>query len=347
MMPLPFAHSQHVALHAVHPSQTQRKVCCRSLTTSTSRQPPDRSGRGAKPSCAPTPELAFNGGQNAGLERSDQPRAMTWKGSLNQKSPVRLRCVARRLILLNHGPLCCNAKRRVNNFVRNLRLWFQRFSAQLELQELSPACPRALEGHRSGPRQVVLESIALDVALSDKVRDVVKKLPNGACCSKRDDNVTWRGKSAEEKFAGLALALEVAPRETTLAVDCRAVAHAWRLPLPKQLAANQVYAGVLLSSYRDLNRPNVKKVQWIKSHRPGPGDLCRRSARDPKERGGRRACKSGSPVPRRRNLEMGEAACQAGENVGDCPDDRSDACIVAQSEACWGAPSGADSFRHF
>ena len=76
-----------------------------------------------------------------------------------------------------------------------------------------------------------------------------------------------RQSSAAGEFAGLALALEVAPRETSLAVDCRAVAHAWHLPLSKQLAANQVYAGVLLSSYRDLNRPNVKKVRWIKSHR--------------------------------------------------------------------------------
>ena len=32
-------------------------------------------------------------------------------------------------------------------------------------------------------------------------------------------------------------------------------------------AANQVYAGVLLSSYRDQNRPNVKQVKWVKSHR--------------------------------------------------------------------------------
>ena len=58
---------------------------------------------------------------------------------------------------------------------------------------------RCFEGHHSGPRQVVLESIALDVALSDKVSDVVKKLPNGACCSKRDVYVTRRGKSAEKK----------------------------------------------------------------------------------------------------------------------------------------------------
>ena len=28
-----------------------------------------------------------------------------------------------------------------------------------------------------------------------------------------------------------------------------------------------MYAGVLLSSYRDQNRPNVKQVKWVKSHR--------------------------------------------------------------------------------
>ena len=76
-----------------------------------------------------------------------------------------------------------------------------------------------------------------------------------------------RQSSAAGEFAGLALALDVAPRETSLTVDCKAVAHAWHLPLPKQLAASQVYAGVLLSSYRDPNRPNVQRVQWIKSHR--------------------------------------------------------------------------------
>ena len=37
--------------------------------------------------------------------------------------------------------------------------------------------------------------------------------------------------------------------------------HVWHLPLRKQLAASQVYAGVLLSSYRDPNRPNVKQVK--------------------------------------------------------------------------------------
>ena len=41
----------------------------------------------------------------------------------------------------------------------------------------------------------------------------------------------------------------------------------WHLPLQKQLAASQVYAGVLLSSYRDPNKPNVKQVKWVRSHR--------------------------------------------------------------------------------
>ena len=76
-----------------------------------------------------------------------------------------------------------------------------------------------------------------------------------------------RQTSAAGEFAGLALALEVAPRNTSLVVDCKAVDHVWRFPLQKQLAANQVYAGVLLSSYRDQNRPNVKQVKWVKSHR--------------------------------------------------------------------------------
>ena len=76
-----------------------------------------------------------------------------------------------------------------------------------------------------------------------------------------------RQTSAACEFAGLALALEVAPRDTSLVVDCKAVDHVWRLPPQKQLAANQVYAGVLLSSYRDQNRPNVKQVKWVKSHR--------------------------------------------------------------------------------
>ena len=76
-----------------------------------------------------------------------------------------------------------------------------------------------------------------------------------------------RQTSAAGEFAGLALALEVAPRDTSLVVDCKAVDHVWRLPLQKQLAASQVYAGVLLSSYRDQNRPNVQQVKWVKSHR--------------------------------------------------------------------------------
>ena len=159
--------------------------------------------------CSPHPRL----GTSLPPEPCDQLPAPTgpflildgWNLSLCRDQEVhrlidelRLRCVARHLLL--HGLLVLQRKRRVNNFVRNLRLMdFNGFSAQLELQELSPACPRALEGHRSGPRQVVLESLALDVALSDKVSDVVKKLPNGACCSKRDVYVTWRGKSAEKK----------------------------------------------------------------------------------------------------------------------------------------------------
>ena len=76
-----------------------------------------------------------------------------------------------------------------------------------------------------------------------------------------------RQSSAAGEFAGLALALEVAPRDTNLAVDCKAVDHVWHVPLQKQLAASQVYAGVLLSSYRDQNRPNVKQVKWVRSHR--------------------------------------------------------------------------------
>ena len=70
----------------------------------------------------------------------------------------------------------------------------------------------------------------------------------------------YYGASAAGEFAGLELALEVA-------VDCKAVNHVWHLPLQKQLAANHVYAGVLLSSYRDPNRPNVKQVKWVSSHR--------------------------------------------------------------------------------
>ena len=76
-----------------------------------------------------------------------------------------------------------------------------------------------------------------------------------------------RQTSAAGEFACLALALEVAPRNTSPVVDCKAVDHVWRLPLQKQLAAKHVYAGVLLSSYRDQNRPNVKQVKWVKSHR--------------------------------------------------------------------------------
>ena len=73
--------------------------------------------------------------------------------------------------------------------------------------------------------------------------------------------------SAAGEFAGLALALEVAPRDTNLAVDCKAVDHVWHFPLQKQLTASQVYAGVLLSSFRDPTRPNVKQVKWVRSHR--------------------------------------------------------------------------------
>ena len=76
-----------------------------------------------------------------------------------------------------------------------------------------------------------------------------------------------RQSCAAGEFAGLALALELAPRDTSLAVDCKAVDHVWHLPLQKQLAASQVYVGVLLSSYRDPNRPIVKEVRWVRSHR--------------------------------------------------------------------------------
>ena len=55
--------------------------------------------------------------------------------------------------------------------------------------------------------------------------------------------------------------------DTSLAVDCKAVARLWHLPLQKQLAASQVCAGVLLSNFRDPNRPNVKGVRWVRSHR--------------------------------------------------------------------------------
>ena len=40
-----------------------------------------------------------------------------------------------------------------------------------------------------------------------------------------------RQSSAASEFAGLALALEVAPRDTSLVVDCKAVDHVWHLPL--------------------------------------------------------------------------------------------------------------------
>ena len=60
---------------------------------------------------------------------------------------------------------------------------------------------------------------------------------------------------------------KVASRDTGLAVDCKAVGRLWHLPLEKQLAASQVCAGVLLSSYRDPNKPNVKGVRWVRSHR--------------------------------------------------------------------------------
>ena len=54
-----------------------------------------------------------------------------------------------------------------------------------------------------------------------------------------------RQSSAAREFADLALALEVTPRDTSLAVDCKAVVH---LPLQKQLAASQVHG--------DPNAPN-------------------------------------------------------------------------------------------
>ena len=76
-----------------------------------------------------------------------------------------------------------------------------------------------------------------------------------------------RQSSAAGEFAGLPLALEVAPRDTSLAVDCTAVNHVRHIPLQKQLAASQVYAGALLSFYRDPNRPNVKEFRWVRSHR--------------------------------------------------------------------------------
>ena len=75
-----------------------------------------------------------------------------------------------------------------------------------------------------------------------------------------------RQSSAAGQFAGLALALEVAPRDTTQVVDCKAVDHVWHFPLQKRLSASQMYAGVLLSSYREPNRPNVKQVKWVRSH---------------------------------------------------------------------------------
>ena len=70
-----------------------------------------------------------------------------------------------------------------------------------------------------------------------------------------------RQSSAAGEFAGLALALEVAPPDTSLAVDCKAVDHVWHLSLQKQLAASQVYAGVLLSSYRDPNSAQCERSQ--------------------------------------------------------------------------------------
>ena len=69
----------------------------------------------------------------------------------------------------------------------------------------------------------------------------------------------WQSSAAGE-FAGLALALEVAPRDTSLVVDCKAVDHVWHLPLQKQLAASQVYAGVLLSSLNTTTVFGSKRI---------------------------------------------------------------------------------------
>ena len=46
-----------------------------------------------------------------------------------------------------------------------------------------------------------------------------------------------RQSNVSGEFAGLALALEVAPRDTSLAEDCKAVDHVWHLPLQKQLVS--------------------------------------------------------------------------------------------------------------
>ena len=52
----------------------------------------------------------------------------------------------------------------------------------------------------------------------------------------------------------------------TLYIDCTAVVRTWHLPLEKQLALSQVYAGLMLSSYVGKNHTNIKEVRWIKSH---------------------------------------------------------------------------------
>ena len=78
----------------------------------------------------------------------------------------------------------------------------------------------------------------------------------------------------------LALAMDVAPRPMTLHSGCRAVVRTWHLPLEKQLAANQMYAGLTLSSCRDEKRANTREVSWTKSHRRASWAVSKEEARE-------------------------------------------------------------------
>ena len=106
----------------------------------------------------------------------------------------------------------------------------------------------------------------------------------------------------------------VSPRPAQVVIDCRAVVDTWHLPVQDQLATGQTYTGIMRSSLRDVNRPTVRAVQWMRSHRPPcPGRSLRTSV---DRRGGRP----------RKGLEYHDddafplgTMCNLAEEVEHCP----------------------------
>ncbi len=86
--------------------------------------------------------------------------------------------------------------------------------------------------------------------------------------------------SQAAEHLGMAVAFEGALDPAVLAGDCSNVVNAYKEPVARALAATRKYAGLVLSSFKDLSKRRKVETRWVKAHRTATGEEDQQTAAD-------------------------------------------------------------------